>query len=101
MKALYTIIKPVVTEKATVLNDKLVYTFWVNRKATKIDVKHSMKEIYNVEVETVRMINTPAKKRIAKRMLVDKKSAMKKALITLKGGKKLDFTRVGKESSKK
>ncbi len=100
MKALYTIIKPVTTEKATNLAAKLKYAFWVNRRATKIDVKHAIKEMYGAEVATVRMLNTPAKKRLARRMLVDKRSAMRKALVTLKGGKKLDLTKIGKEAKK-
>ncbi len=100
MKALYTIIKPVTSEKSTAQGEKLTYAFWVNPKATKIDVKHSLKEIYGVEVDTVHMLNTPAKKRMARRMVVDKRPAMKKALVTLKGGKKLDVTKVGKEDKK-
>ena len=100
MKSLYTIIKPVTTEKSTALGEKLTYAFWVNRKATKIDIKHSIKEIYGAEVDTVRIMNTPAKKRMARRMVVDKRPAMKKAFITLKGGKKLDVTKIGKENKK-
>ena len=100
MKALSTIIKPVTTEKTTLLGEKMVYAFWVNKKATKIDIKNSIQEIYGVHVEEVRIINTPAKKRQVRRMVVDKRPAMKKALVTLKDegkGRKLDITAVGKE----
>lgn len=100
METLYALIKPVVTEKATALGAKLKYAFWVNRKATKIDVKRAIKEAYGVDVATVHMMNTPAKLRIARRMLVDKRPAMKKAIITLKGGKKLDVTKIAKEAKK-
>ncbi|MFA5829260.1 MAG: 50S ribosomal protein L23 [Candidatus Gracilibacteria bacterium] len=101
MKAFNTIIKPVVTEKSTAQGAKHKYAFWVNRKATKIDVKNSIKEIYDADVATVHMINTAPKTRQMKRMIVDKKPPMKKALVTLKGGKKLDVTKVGKETAKK
>lgn len=100
MDTLYTLIKPVVTEKATALSTKLKYAFWVNRKATKIDVKRAIKEAYGADVSSVRMMNTPAKTRLARRMLVDKRPAMKKAIITLKGGKKLDVTKIAKEAKK-
>jgi len=100
MDTLYTLIKPVITEKATALSTKLKYAFWVNRKATKVDVKRAIKEAYGADVATVHMMNTPAKTRMARRMVVDKRSAMKKAIITLKGGKKLDLTKVGKEAKK-
>lgn len=98
MQTLYTLIKPVVTEKATALSTKLKYAFWVNRKATKIDVKRAIKDAYGVDVATVHMMNTPAKKKVARRMIVDKRPAMKKAIITLKGGKKLDTTKIGKQA---
>lgn len=101
MKALYTIIKPVVTEKATALGAKLVYCFWVNPKATKIDVKHAIQEVYGMEVDAVRMMNTKPKKRFVRRLLVNKKPPMKKAFITFKGGKKLDVTKIGKETRTK
>ena len=100
MDTLYTILKPVVTEKATALGTKLKYIFWVNRKASKIDIKRAMKETYGVEVATVHTINTPAKKRMARRMIVDKRPKMKKAIVTLKGGKKLDVTKIAKEAKK-
>lgn len=100
MDTLYTIIKPVVTEKATALQAKLKYALWVNRNATKIDVKRAVKEIYGVDVAKVRMMNTPAKTRVARRMIVDKRPAMKKAIITLKGGKKIDPMKIGKETKK-
>jgi len=98
MDALYALIKPVVTEKATALSSKLKYAFWVNRKATKIDIKRAIKEAYGVEVATVHMMNTPAKTRIARRMIVDKRPPMKKAIITLRGGKKLDVTKIAKDT---
>lgn len=100
MDTLYTLINPVVTEKATALSTKFKYAFWVNRKATKIDIKRAIKDAYGVDVATVHIMNTPAKTRMARRMVVDKRPAMRKAIITLKGGKKLDVTKMGKEAKK-
>ena len=101
MRALHIIIKPVVTEKATNLSAKLTYAFWVNRAATKIDIKQAIQEAYGVDVKTVRTMHTPAKTRMLKRSLYEKRSPMKKAFVTLKGGKKLDVTKIGKETKAK
>ena len=101
MKTLFALIKPVVTEKATAHSAKLKYSFWVNRKATKIDIKMAIRDAYGVEVDTVRTMNTPAKKKIMRRLVINKRPPMKKAIITLKGGKKLDVTKMGKETAKK
>ncbi len=100
METLYTLIKPVVTEKATALGAKLKYAFWVNRKATKIDIKRAVKEAYGVDVATVHIMNTPAKTRVARRMIVDKRPKMRKAIVTIKGGKKLDVTTISKDAKK-
>ena len=100
MKALHTLIKPIITEKATKLGEKFTYAFYVNRKATKIDVKQAIKEVYGQDVAKVRMMTNPSKTKIIKRALVDKRPSMKKALITLKGKKKLDVTRISKEIKK-
>ena len=101
MNSVYTIISPIVTEKATKLTEKQVYAFFVNKKATKVDIKNAIKELYGQEVEDVRIIISPAKTRIIKRATVDKRPSMKKALVTLKGGKKMDVTKLVKEPSKK
>lgn len=101
MKALYTLIKPVVTEKAIKMGDKMIYAFYVHSSATKIDVKMAIKEAYGHEVATVKMLKTPAKKRTVKKYSVNKRPLMKKALITLKGKKKMDITKISKEPTKK
>lgn len=101
MKALNIIIKPVVTEKATDQGAKLTYSFWVNRTATKVDIKQAIQEAYGVEVASVRTMRTPAKTRMLRRSVYEKRSPMKKALITLKGGKKLDITKIGKAEKTK
>jgi len=100
MKALYTIISPIVTEKATKLAESMTYMFYVNPKATKIEVKQAVKELYGADVATVRSINTPVKTKLLKRSIVNKRDEMKKVMITLKGRKKLDVTRIGKEPKK-
>lgn len=46
------IIKPIVTEKATKLTDKLNrYAFKVNKDANKIQISQAIEKTYNVTVE--------------------------------------------------
>ena len=101
MKALHTILKPVVTEKSIKGNEIGKYTFFVTAKSTKVDVKQAIKELYGVDVASVKIIITPEKTRIQKRTVVAKKRAMKKAVVTLKGKAKLDVAKVAKEPTKK
>lgn len=100
MKALHTIIRPVITEKAIKLNEKMTYTFYVNPKATKIDVKMAVKELYGQDVKDVRMTKNPAKTRGSRSNVVTKRNQRKKAIVTLKGGKKIDLNKVTKEKKK-
>ncbi|CAB3290238.1 50S ribosomal subunit protein L23 [Methanocaldococcus lauensis] len=60
MDAFDVIKMPVVSEKAVRLietENKLV--FYVDRKATKRDIKRAMKELFDVEVEKVNTLITP------------------------------------------
>jgi large subunit ribosomal protein L23 len=100
MKALYTIIRPVITEKATKLAEKQQYVFYVHSKANKIDVKNSIKEMYGADVDKITSLITPAKKRQMKRMMINKHGELKKVIITLKGRKKLDVNKIPKELKK-
>ena len=97
MKAIDVILKPVVSEKATMLAEKFIYLFYVNKQATRVDVKRAMKELYGADVAEVKIMNTPSKSRTVKKSVVDKRSSMKKAVVTLKGKKKLDVTKMSKE----
>ena len=101
MKALHVILKPIVTEKAIKLGEKMSYAFYVHPKATKIDVKMAIKELYGENVAKVQIIKSPAKTKSLRRTTVNKRQAAKKAIITLQGRKKLDISKVSKETSKK
>jgi len=97
MQAIKTIKRPIVTEKGIKLAENGKYTFFVTQKATKIDVKNSIKELYGVEVDTVRMVIIPKKTRNYGKKVITKRQKMKKAIVTLKDGKKIDVTKILKE----
>ncbi len=80
---------PHITEKATFLSTKGKYCFIVYPKATKNEIKKAIKNLYNVEVEKVNIVNIPRKQRRRGRF-VGFKSGYKKAIITLKGDQKIE-----------
>jgi Ribosomal protein L23 len=89
------IIKPIVTEKMTLVTEKLNrYGFKVNPDANKLQIKQAVEEMYNVTVESVNTINYDGKKksRYTKSGLISGKvAAYKKAIVTLKKGDTIDF----------
>ncbi len=94
-----TIIQPVVTEKTTLLKDKNIYAFWINPKATKIDVKRAIKAIFGAVVADVKIVNTVEKMRALKKGSFNKRKYSRKAYISLVGKAKLDDTKYAKTDS--
>ena len=47
------IIKPIITEKTAMGQSQGKYTFKVNKKATKVDVKMAVEKLFNVKVLSV------------------------------------------------
>lgn len=95
-------IQPVLTEKS-VRNTKLnKYTFMVNGKATKVDVKNAISNLYGVKVKNINMTKNLRKYRFGRgRKLVQKRPDTKRAVITLKEGENLDMSKLADEKSKK
>ncbi len=82
--------KPIITEKSMKLVEKGKYTFEVSKKATKIDVKKAIEEIFKVHVTDVNMINTlPKSKRVGR--YTGFLPAQQKAVVTLAEGDKIDI----------
>jgi large subunit ribosomal protein L23 len=85
--------RPVITEKSTFQSDILgQYTFEVDRRANKKQVKEAVETVFDVEVERVRIINMPAKRvrRYGRREVV-RKPGWKKAIVTLSPGDRIEF----------
>lgn len=82
--------KPITSEKATDLKELGQYVFLVKSSATKNEIKKAVKAMYKVDVQSVHIINSPAKvKRF--RGLAVKQGGRKKAVVTLKEGQKIDL----------
>ncbi|ATZ17733.1 50S ribosomal protein L23 [Mesoplasma melaleucae] len=82
--------KPVLTEKSFLGHANGVYTFLVDRKANKVQIKKTFEEIFEVKVESVRTMNYDGKEKRMGRF-VGKTNNYKKAIITLKDGESLDI----------
>lgn len=88
-------IKPIVTEKATALSEKLNrYTFCVSPNANKYQIKSLIEDLYGVKVTSVNTMNYEGKnkQRYTKAGIIrGKKPAFKKAVVTLAEGETIDF----------
>ena len=89
------IIKPLVSEKANGLTEKLnQYSFIVRPEANKLQIKAEVEALYSVNVVSVNTIKYAgkSKSRYTKAGLVRGRSnAFKKAIVTLKEGENIDF----------
>lgn len=82
------IIKPVVTEKSFSLLEENKYTFIVDKRANKTEIKSAVEDIFKVSVLGVNTINVKGKpKRVGKH--AGYKADRKKAIVTLKPGQKI------------
>jgi len=86
--------RPLVTEKSNYqLNVLNQYVFEVSSNATKAMVKEAVETIFDVTVERVNMMRTPAKRtvRARSRRLMVRKSGIKKAIVTLADGDSIEI----------
>lgn len=76
------IIKPLVTEKGTMIMEEKKYSFQVARKATKVEIRKAVEELFGVKVKAVNTLNVRGK---FKRMGVHRgyRPDWKKAVVTL------------------
>lgn len=85
------IIKPRITEKAGLMSEiSNVYTFEVKKSANKKSLAKAIKDLYKVTPIKINIINLPAKK-VLVRGKRGVQSALKKAVVYLKKGDKIDF----------
>lgn len=91
MLKVYEIIKePIITEKTIALKDTFnKYTFKVDKKANKVEIKNAVEQLFKVKVLEVSTINVlPKFKRVGKHEGYT--SAYKKAICKLADGDKID-----------
>jgi large subunit ribosomal protein L23 len=86
------ILKPVVSEKSYGLLDDNVYTFVVDPRANKVEIRQAIEEIFSVQVTNVNTLNRKGKrKRNRKSFTFGTRSDTKRAIVTLAPGSKIDL----------
>lgn len=86
--------RPRVTEKSYALNTLNQFVFVVTKEATKKTVKRAIEEAYAVNVEKVRIVRLPAKKRVFGKN-TGSKSAIKKAIVSVAKGQTIELFKGG------
>ena len=82
--------KPLITEKATNALDLNQYTFEVDHRAAKPDIKAAVESMFNVKVIGVNTMNPPRRsRRVGK--FAGTRSQVKKAIVRLADGDKIQL----------
>ena len=88
-------LKPILSEKANKQSEKMNrYTFIVDRKANKLEIKKAVEQFYGVQVENVNTLVMPSKQKAKYTkagFIVGRKPAKKKALVTVAEGETIDL----------
>lgn len=102
------IIRPIITEKSSFAQSEGKYTFEVNKKATKIDIRNAVEKLFEVKVVDVTTINMKGKPK-RQGAHAGKTSDWKKAIVKIdtnpaskkyltKGGKEVKSNKTFKNS---
>jgi large subunit ribosomal protein L23 len=89
------VIRPVVSEKSYAGLDQNTYTFLVDKRANKTEIKEAIQQIWNVQVTSVRTLNRKGKTK-RRRYTVGKRADEKRAIVTLIEGDKIEIFETGK-----
>ena len=93
------ILRPLVTEKMSFLAERVnakgvaqnAYAFQVNPRATKIEVRQAVEAIFNVKVTAVKTLWRRGKIRKTRKGGITRTSDVKRAIVTLKEGQKIEL----------
>ena len=85
------IISPVITEKATLASESNQFVFKVARNATKPQIKAAIEHLFDVKVTAVNTLLRKGKRKVF-RGVRGRQQDMKKAVVTLADGYRIDMT---------
>lgn len=88
------LIKPLVTEKVSALNEQGKYGFIVEKTANKVEIKKEVEKTYGVTVESVNTMVQPGKtkRRYTKSRIIEGSTpSYKKAVVKVAEGDIIDF----------
>jgi large subunit ribosomal protein L23 len=88
----YRVIKrPVITEKSNIATGDNHYTFEVDRRANKTQIREAVEHIFNVDVVAVRVMNMSPKYGRWGRKRVKRNPAWKKAIVTIAQDQRIEI----------
>ena len=83
---------PVISEKSTIAAEaKRQFVFKVKKQASKLQIKNAVEIMFEVQVDSVRVLNVKGKEKRFGQAL-GKRSDWKKAYVKLKEGHDIDFS---------
>ena len=88
------LIRPLVTEKSSSLNEVGKYGFIVDETANKVEIKNAVESMYGVSVESVNTMRYAGKRKVRytkSKILTGNTPSFKKAVITVAEGEVIDF----------
>lgn len=85
------IVAPVITEKATLASEANQVIFKVRKNATKPEIKAAVEQLFDVKVQAVNTLIRKGKRKVFKGTR-GVQSDVKKAVVTLAEGQKIDVT---------
>ena len=86
-----TIVAPIITEKATLASESNQFVFKVARDATKPQIKAAIEHLFDVKVTAVNTLLRKGKRK-AFRGVRGRQQDLKKAVVTLRDGDRIDVT---------
>ncbi len=84
------LVRAIVTEKTTLLGKHNQYAFEVAMTANKLEIRKAVKAVYGVEPKEIRVMRI-AGKPVRTRAGKSRRSAWRKAIVTLKKGDRIDL----------
>jgi large subunit ribosomal protein L23 len=88
------IFRPVISEKTYGLLDENKYTFIVDPRSNKTQIKQAIENIFDVKVVSVNTLNRPGKKK-RRGFIVGKRPDTKRAIVTLAPGDEIELFEAG------
>ena len=82
--------KPLISEKNSLMTELGVYTFEVDRKASKIDIRNAVEKSFDVSVDSIRTAVCRGRGKRTKHGMT-KVKYWKKAFVRLKAGEKISL----------
>jgi large subunit ribosomal protein L23 len=89
------IIRPVVSEKSYAGLERNTYTFLVDQRANKTEIKEAIQKIWNVQVLSVNTLMRRGKVK-RRRYTQGKRADQKRAIVTLAEGDTIEIFETGK-----